>query len=64
MTLDEIGQAHPHLDETDIRAALGFAADICVGRRSFGRARDCDVRLVVVNAALAGRHGCACQRMC
>lgn len=27
MTLDEIGQAHPHLEESDIRAALGFAAD-------------------------------------
>lgn len=27
MTVGEILQAHPHLEETDIRAALGFAAD-------------------------------------
>ena len=27
MTVGEVLQAHPHLEETDIRAALGFAAD-------------------------------------
>jgi uncharacterized protein (DUF433 family) len=27
MSVDDIRAAHPHLDETDVRAALGFAAD-------------------------------------